>query len=207
MTGSHPKINETGELVKKTSSGARTCAEELFSRRPVEARSGNGHGWRLYIDLDICLEAGCEGCRAECTYDLHPGNRGIVAVRELATYELICRRCEHPHCVDACPHQALEQGEEDHRLIRHLLRCVGCRSCSLACPYGTILPDLLPHRAHNCDYCLDRRNHGQLLPVCVSTCPYGALGVRDTVQEVEANTFLLGEQLVVHSVHWKQAKA
>jgi len=39
------------------------------------------------------------------------GPKGIKSIAELVTYALVCRRCEEPHCVNACPFEALEQQE------------------------------------------------------------------------------------------------
>ena len=87
---------------------------------------------RLIIDL-----AACDGC-GEC-----PFGAAMLTLRERATFELVCRRCEVPSCVLACPFDALERTEEGI-IKRHNLRCVSCKSCALACPFGTIYTELLP---------------------------------------------------------------
>jgi Fe-S-cluster-containing dehydrogenase component len=86
------------------------------------------------------------------------------------------------------------------------MRCVSCRSCSHACPYGTIYPEHVPQIVHNCDFCLDRRQApGQ--PLCVHSCPHGALRLAAGDASLNENTFLVGENLVVHSTHWVRDKA
>ncbi|NNK37968.1 MAG: hypothetical protein HKP03_05775 [Xanthomonadales bacterium] len=87
---------------------------------------------RLIIDL-----AACDAC-GEC-----PFGAAMLAVRERATFELVCRRCEVASCVLACPFDALERTEEGI-IKRHNLRCVSCKSSALACPFGTIYTELLP---------------------------------------------------------------
>lgn len=166
-----------------------------------------GADLRLYIDLDLCAAGRCSECEIRCSYFYHPDNNGILSVAELAAYALVCRRCEEPHCVAACPVQALEQQKEKNRLLmRHNMRCVSCRSCSHACPYGTIYPEVVPYLIHTCDYCLDRRqSKGE--PLCIASCPHGALALRKADGELPENTFLVGDNLIVHSTHWNREKA
>jgi Fe-S-cluster-containing dehydrogenase component len=164
----------------------------------------------LFIDLDICSTGQCEKCTIQCSYYFHtqpPVNNGIISVAELAAYALVCRRCEEPHCVNACPYEALEQQKDKNKLlVRHNMRCVTCRSCSHACPYGTIYPELVPQLIHNCDYCLDRRDQiGE--PLCIRTCPHGALALKSDGEELGKDTFLVGDHLMVHSTHWEWEKA
>lgn len=164
---------------------------------------------KLYIDLDKCASGECKECVIQCSYFYHqqtPSNNGIISVAELATYALVCRRCEEPHCVNACPVEALEQEKEkDSLLIRHNMRCTSCKSCSHACPYGTIYPELVPYLANSCDFCLDRRDQVRE-PLCVTTCPYGALSLKEGEERGEENTFLVGDNLIIHSTHWDREK-
>lgn len=165
---------------------------------------------RLYIDLDICDASECRrACTIECSYLYHtqpPVNNGIFSLAELATYALVCRRCEEPHCVNSCPVQALEQISEDKLLVRHNMRCISCRSCSHACPYGTIYPEHLPQLNHHCDFCLDRRTDPNE-PRCSVTCPQDAIKLVKGDEALGEDTYLVGEHLVVHSTHWSQDKA
>ena len=90
---------------------------------------------RLIIDLAVC-----DRCEKTC------GDPAVLALRERATFELVCRRCRVASCVLACPFDALERTEEGI-IKRHNLRCVSCKSCALACPFGTIYMELLPFYA------------------------------------------------------------
>ena len=159
---------------------------------------------KLFVDLDICSTT-CPKCVVDCSYFYHPENNGIYSLRELLTYSLICRKCEEPHCVNSCPQNALEK-QEDGTLKRYYMRCIGCKSCSHACPYGTIYPELVPYLNSKCDLCLDRRSQkGQ--PVCISTCPYNALSLKDIEPDEEKHIYAVGDNVVVHSTHWIREKA
>jgi Fe-S-cluster-containing dehydrogenase component len=152
---------------------------------------------RLVLDLDTCSR--CPECVVRCSYYYHPDNRGIDRLRELATYSLVCRRCEQGTCVQACPVDALER-DESGVLRRHGMRCIGCRSCAHACPFGTIYTDLLPYALSGCDLCLDRAESES--PVCVRTCPYGALEYRDADEDADAGLHLVDDRLAVRSHAW-----
>ncbi len=183
---------------------------EQIHRGMVNLEPKKGRDQRLFIDLDICSSGECKECVIECSYLYHqqaPGNNGIISVAELATYYLVCRRCEEPHCVNACTVEALEQQEDkDKLLIRHNMRCISCKSCSHVCPYGTIYPELVPLLINNCDFCLDRRDQEDE-PLCIKTCFYGALSLKSGDIELDENTFLVGDNLIVYSTHWDREKA
>jgi len=193
-----------------------SSAEQIHQGK-LRLQPKKGKDKRLFIDLDICAAGECKQCEIKCSYLYHQqdskdndtGNNGIISVVELATYALVCRKCEEPHCVNACPVEALEQQKDkdkDKLLIRHNMRCISCKSCSHACPYGTIYPELVPLLIHNCDFCLDRRQE-KYQPLCISSCPYSALSIKEGDLDLDENTFLVGDNLIVHSTHWDREKA
>lgn len=136
---------------------------------------------RLVIDLAKCDQCRSPGCVADCGYyDRAEGDHAMLALREKATFEVICRRCEHASCVLACPFDALVR--TDDRLIkRHNLRCVSCKSCAIACPFGTIYMELLPFYCmsyeSSCHVCLT--SAAEQAPLCTASCPEGALEYRE----------------------------
>ena len=183
-----------------------TSAEQIHQGK-INTEAKKDSELRLFVDLDVCASGECKECELKCSYFYHPDNNGIVSVAELATYLLVCRKCDEPHCVNACPREALEQQEDKGKvLIRHNMRCVSCRSCSHACPYGTIYPENVPYLIHNCDFCLDRRNQADE-PLCIKTCSHGALSLKRADEELPENTFPAGDNLIIHSTHWIREKA
>lgn len=183
-----------------------TSAEQIHQGK-LNVKPGESGDKRLFIDLDICASGKCRNCVIKCSYFHHPENNGIISVAELATYALVCRRCEEAHCVNACPKDALEQDKDRNKLLnRHNMRCISCKSCSHACPYGTIYAELVPLLIHNCDFCLDRRDEeGE--PLCIKSCPYGALSLKGNRPEPDAGIFPVGDNIMVHSTHWQWEKA
>jgi len=185
---------------------AFTSAEQIHQGN-VNIEPQKGEDRRLFVDLDICLSGQCKKCVIECSYYYHPQNNGVVSLIELISYYLVCRRCEEAHCVNSCPHEALEQqADKGNLLIRHNMRCVSCKSCSHACPYGTIYPESVPLLIHNCDFCHDRKKEDNQ-PLCIKTCPLKALSLRKGDADLDENTFLVGDNLIVHSRHWDREKA
>ncbi|MCM8795648.1 MAG: 4Fe-4S ferredoxin [Candidatus Omnitrophica bacterium] len=153
---------------------------------------------RLFIDLEICSQ--CKECLVCCDYFYHPQNNGITSLREYATFAIICRHCEEAPCVAACYRYALEK-QADGILKRYRMRCTSCKSCSIACPFGTILADFIPYLDSACDYCLGLK--GQL-PKCVSSCPKKAIEIKEIEEDLEKNIYLVGEHLAVHTLRWSR---
>lgn len=107
---------------------------------------------------------------------------------------LLCNHCENPPCVRVCPTQATWK-RDDGVVMMDSHRCIGCRYCIAACPYGSrsfnwidprsylaeVNPDF-PTRTkgvvEKCNLCEERLAEGQL-PACVEACPHGAMQFGD----------------------------
>ena len=81
---------------------------------------------------------------------------------------MVCRNCEKPKCVEACPQGALvlNTGSEEVLLIES--KCDGCAECVKACPFRAIWVDPLRNVAIKCDLCKGN-------PRCVRFCSFGAI--------------------------------
>ncbi len=99
---------------------------------------------------------------------------------------LLCNHCNNPPCTRVCPTQATWKREADGIVMMDWHRCIGCRYCVVACPYGSrsfnwkdprpaideITPDY-PTRmrgvVEKCTFCEERISRG-LEPACVEAC-------------------------------------
>lgn len=136
---------------------------------------------KLIIDLVKCKPQGTTG--VHCSYKHHPENKGIDALLEMSRFALICRRCDGAPCVQACPQGALskeadQEGQSDGVLKRAKMLCTGCGTCTLACPFGTLVSDLIPFASSVCDVCRNRLEADEK-PLCVKTCPDGSIDYSD----------------------------
>ena len=134
---------------------------------------------RLVVNFEICRK--CKDCPIKCSYQFHPANDGSLTLREIITWQVVCRRCNQPGCVPSCPTEALKK-REDGLIERSNTLCISCKSCTLGCPFGTIFPEMVPYLTAGCDYCQSRLK-GDQKPLCVQTCPEGAIEYREIAKE------------------------
>ncbi len=126
--------------------------------------------------------AGFEQVFPEQIHDATPPDARQVPVLAL------CNHCENPPCVRVCPTQATWKRESDGIVMMDMHRCIGCRYCMAACPYGSRsfnwrdprpyietdgngdYPSDFPTRAkgvvEKCNFCAERLRDGKV-PACV----------------------------------------
>jgi Fe-S-cluster-containing dehydrogenase component len=71
----------------------------------------------------------------EHTFPDHSHYKRHTALQDLPVMTL-CNHCDDPPCVRACPTQATFKSLEDGIVMMDFHRCIGCRFCMAACPYG-----------------------------------------------------------------------
>ena len=110
--------------------------------------------WGMVIDLDKCV--GCQACVVACKEENnvpHGSPEEQKSRREIYWHKMIavtkgkyphvrteiipmpCMQCDHPPCVTVCPAKATFQ-REDGIVVQYFRRCIGCKYCMVACPYG-----------------------------------------------------------------------
>jgi formate dehydrogenase iron-sulfur subunit len=85
-----------------------------------------------------------------------------------------CMHCQHPACASVCPVGALKKTEMGP-VIYDDAKCIGCRYCMAACPFGvpTFQWDTGLRGSpviRKCSFCVDRLSNG-LTPSCAKACP------------------------------------
>ena len=107
--------------------------------------------WGMVIDLDRCT--GCGVCVSACRLEnnippsaldrpsdwITVGQRGngeAFPKSDALYLPKPCMHCENPPCVKACPVGATQKSGQGGIVSQIYARCIGCRSCMKACPYG-----------------------------------------------------------------------
>ena len=161
-------------------------------------------------DTEKCI--GCRTCELACsmahaevrvnTAGATPGvfmPRLFVIVTPEVSAPVQCHHCEDAPCRNICQMSAISR--IDGRTVVDTSKCIGCKLCLMACPFGAI--EFVPqpqgtqpiyvgasskpedwsgrrfYRANNCDLCVHRSNG----PACVETCPEKALELVNPVME------------------------
>ena len=155
------------------------------------------------VDLTLCM--GCRGCQVACKQwngldaertGFHvPGGYQNPPTVSHATHTVVlfheiedpglrwiftkrqCMHCLEPACAAACPVGAFSTTARG-TVVYDRRRCMGCRYCMMACPFGVPTYEWhspVPH-VQKCTFCDDRPE-----PICAKTCPTGAIehGSRD----------------------------
>ncbi len=81
----------------------------------------------------------------------------------------LCNQCANPPCVQVCPVGATFQTKDGVVLVDET-RCIGCRYCIQACPYGARYLNPYTRTADKCTFCYHRVTK-DMLPACVEVCP------------------------------------
>lgn len=183
--------------------------------RPGSAHAGpSSSQWAMVIDVRKCLredvrQACAEACHREHNVPQIPDPENEIkwiwteayehafpdqvhahteAGRREAPVLVLCNHCTNPSCVRVCPTGATWKREQDGVVMMDMHRCIGCRYCMAACPYGARsfnwrdprpyiekdqngeLPSDYPTRTkgvvEKCTFCADRLRAG-LQPACV----------------------------------------
>ncbi|MCK4421133.1 4Fe-4S dicluster domain-containing protein [candidate division WOR-3 bacterium] len=137
---------------------------------------------RVVLDIDRCI--GCYACAVAC-YESHREKQNLSRAQFDITIDLPqhCKHCTEPSCVEACPVEALEK-REDGLVYHNNFRCIGCLSCTYACPFGVLKALRVRHIVSKCDLCCDRLEE-EKDPRCVETCTAGALSYIPIIDEEE----------------------
>jgi Fe-S-cluster-containing dehydrogenase component len=195
-----------------------------------QARTANR--WAMVIDLPKCgQENGCTKCIEACnqahnipqfaeyphriewiwkesfegSFPAQQNEYQTVAFKGTPVL-LLCNHCDKPPCVRVCPTKATWK-REDGVVMMDWHRCIGCRYCMAACPYGSRsfnwvdprpaiarmnseFPTRTKGVVEKCNFCEERLGKGKL-PACVEACPQKAMAFGDlSVADSEVNQLL-----------------
>lgn len=188
----------------------------------ISPKALQGKRWGLVIDMKKCWPLYQEGCR-RC-FDTCRREHNIPAIdnpkeevkwiwtepfanafpdqeHEFMAEDLkdnpfivLCNHCDNPPCVRVCPTKATFKRKDGIVMIDYH-RCIGCRYCMAACPYGARSFNFRDPRPYikeknpayptrekgvveKCTLCVERIDTG-LPPACVEACPARAITFGD----------------------------
>ncbi len=193
--------------------GAKPMRDALAVQGPREtprADALTAKRWAMVVDMSKCRD-GCTACQDACHLvhnvphidDIEEEVKWIWSVRfENAfpeqTHEhvplqvrhgpffVLCNHCNKPPCVRVCPTKATFKRQEDGIVMMDFHRCIGCRFCMAACPFGSRsfnwrdprpfikklnreFPTRTKGVVEKCNFCAERLAKG-LIPACVEAC-------------------------------------
>jgi formate dehydrogenase iron-sulfur subunit len=156
-----PRVGLLIDLTRCT--GCQSCAAacQVANNRPESVTPPTALSSDAYSFVD------CRACPA-------PELAGVDSTKTIYVKRQ-CMHCEHPACVSACTVGALKKSELGP-VIYDASKCIGCRYCQYACPFGVPTYDWENALGliHKCQMCAHRQAEGEL-PACVGACPNGAL--------------------------------
>lgn len=171
-----------GAKIAPPSLAAGTDAAPIAPREPVG----------MLIDTTRCI--GCRLCQLACqkraglpqdTKPIQLSTKALTVIqmvnpsdtnsKKLLPIKRQCFNCNNPSCVAACTVGALQK-LPNGPVVYDKSRCIGCRYCMYACPFGvpTFEWDKQFSLISKCDGCADRLAQGQV-QACVEACPVKAL--------------------------------
>ncbi len=169
----------------------------------------------ILYDATKCI--GCKACEQACAdqnklpYDEKIAGEEFqsahkftyVAAKGDKYMRRLCQNCNEPACASVCPVAALQKTAAGP-VTYDAAKCMGCRYCMLACPFGVPKYEwnALNPRVRKCTMCSDRVAAGQPT-ACAEVCPTGAtlFGERDELIEEARNRIRQAPDQYVHHIY------
>jgi Fe-S-cluster-containing dehydrogenase component len=137
--------------------------------------------YSMVIRQDRCID--CKRCMEACvTTNRVPdyGWRTTILKREVPEsvdqkwdfIPILCNQCNNPPCVRTCPTQATYKDKTNGIVMMEDKKCIGCKSCMMACPYDARYFNEDKSAIDKCDFCFETRlSRGIKTIACSEACP------------------------------------
>jgi molybdopterin-containing oxidoreductase family iron-sulfur binding subunit len=167
--------------------------------------------WAMVVDIQKCLDENVQRACIEACHGEHnvptkisdpkregkwlwtedyknafPERQHPFDLRNGTDVLVLCNHCGEPACTKVCPTQATWKRKQDGVVMMDMHRCIGCRYCMAACPYGARSFNWMDPKDHikggpkppyptrskgvveKCTFCAERiRKGGDPTPACV----------------------------------------
>lgn len=132
----------------------------------------------LVIDLDRCI--GCHACEVACKVEnnvpMGVYYNKVLTIGPVGKYPdiyqyflpTVCQNCKDAPCVKVCPTGASYK-TEDGQVLVDKEKCIGCKMCIAACPYGARSFNPITKVVEKCTLCRHLQEVGDV-PACVKAC-------------------------------------
>jgi carbon-monoxide dehydrogenase iron sulfur subunit len=132
----------------------------------------------LHIVAEKCT--GCVQCELACSYEnygtFNPSKSRIRVFDFHLTGKKVpytCTQCDEAWCMKACPTDAIRLDGATGAKVVLDANCVGCKVCTIACPFGTVNYVQATGKVQKCDLCGGK-------PACAIACPTAAITYVDS---------------------------
>ena len=134
--------------------------------------------YAIVVDLDRCI--GCHGCEIACKNEnnialgeywnkvVERGPFGEYPDLEMYFLPTMCQQCQDAPCVNVCPTGASYR-DADGMVLVDKEKCIGCKYCMMACPYGVRSWNAEQQVVEKCTLCNHLTAAGEK-PACVKNC-------------------------------------
>ena len=136
----------------------------------------------LVVNHEKCTS--CRRCELVCSAkhagEFNPAKARVSVATFLDDYfymPMTCQQCDEPVCEEVCPAGAIGRDEVTGAVKVDHERCVGCRMCVMACPFGAMAYSSDEESVFKCELC-----DGE--PECALFCPWGAIEYREADEAV-----------------------
>lgn len=165
----------------------------------------------IVVDLDRC--SGCFSCEISCKNEnniaLGSYYNKVMTVGPFGEFPRLqqyflpvhCQQCEDAPCVHVCPTGASYRDSDTNVVLVDKSKCIGCKYCMMACPYGVRSWNTDERVVEKCTLCGQLTAKGEL-PACVHNCPGGArfYGDLDDPDSDASKALAAADKSAVHSL-------
>jgi Fe-S-cluster-containing hydrogenase component 2 len=132
---------------------------------------------KLYtVTVPACIA--CGKCELACGFaHAREGKSGQTRIHIVkrgveAGTPIVCFQCHDAACVKSCTKDALVRNPKTGAIEVDMAKCITCKACVAACPFGNMGFDEAFKEIHKCDLCKGA-------PQCVPFCPTKALEYKE----------------------------